>query len=385
MDKVMTTNYLTEVTIPQQSLAVGKSIGEWSWGKRANVDILEVIRGPQRMPAYPQLRLQAGDVLIMNGPASTMADLLQTSDFTLKQELEIGESALKDVDLVSIEALIAPASNYAGSRLDEMDFGPDFGFTVMGMARHGAAIHERPLDTALRYGDSLLLLGHISGVERLRSNKNLILLEQRMFSPLDKRKALFIALLLLGVIGTAIAGLLTPAISIPLAAMLAVMFRCVRFQELYHVVDWPSVVTIAGMIPFGVALEKTGAAGAIAQIIAHTFTPAGPIVILGVLLLVAVVLTQLIENAAVAIVLAPVAYRIALQAGLDPKPFLVGLAICVSAAFCSPVAHESTILVMGPGQYQFRHYLKIGGAMAILTWLLATWVTPLLWPFRPAG
>jgi di/tricarboxylate transporter len=238
--------------------------------------------------------------------------------------------------------------------------------------------------TPLRYGDSLLLLGHISGVERLRQNPNLILLDQQTFPPLDQRKAVLILTLLLGVIGTAIGNLLSPAISIPLAAMLAVLFRCVRFQELYQVVDWPSVVTIAGMIPFGLALEKSGAAAVLAQTITHTFTPYGPLVILGALLLVAMVLTQLIENAAVAIVLAPIAYRIAMEAGLDPKPFLVGLAICVSAAFCSPVAHESTILVMGPGQYRFRHYLQIGGAMAFLTWLLATWLTPLIWRFKPA-
>ena len=103
---------------------------------------------------------------------------------------------------------------------------------------------------------------------------------------------------------------------------------------------------------------------------------------MGVILLLAVVLTQFVENAAVAILLAPIAYRISLEDGLDPKPFLVGLAICVSAAFCSPVAHESTILVMGPGQYRFKHYLQIGGAMAGLTWFLATWLTPLIWPFH---
>ena len=93
-----------------------------------------------------------------------------------------------------------------------------------------------------------------------------------MFPPLDKRKAFLVLLLLLGVIGTAISGLLSPAISIPLAAMLAILFRFVRFQELYYLVDWPSVVTIAGMIPFGIALEKSGAASTIALAIVHTFT-----------------------------------------------------------------------------------------------------------------
>ncbi len=106
-----------------------------------------------------------------------------------------------------------------------------------------------------------------------------------------------------------------------------------------------------------------------------------PLLLMGALLFLAVTLTQLIENAAVAIIVAPLAYQVARETGLDPKPFMVGLAVCVSAAFCTPVAHESTILVMGPGRYQFKHYLLVGSAMAFLTWLLATLVTPLVWPF----
>jgi di/tricarboxylate transporter len=382
LENALATRYLTEVTVPAQSRAVGKAITEWNWGKRADVSVVELIRGTERMPAYAELRLQVGDVLIMEGPASTMTELLKTPDFVLKQELEIGEKTLRDVDLVTVEALIAPNSNYVGSSLEEINFRQEFGFSVMGIARHGETIQERPMATRLRFGDALLLLGHVAGMNQLLRNPNIILLDQKSFPPADKRKGILVLSLLLSIIGTALGGWLNPAISIPLAAMLVVLFRCVRLQELYHFVDWPSIVTIAGMIPFGLALEKSGAAEAIARTIAHTLAPYGPMILLGVILLLAVVLTQLIENAAVAIVLAPIAYRISMEAGLDPKPFLVGLAICISAAFSSPVAHESTILVMGPGQYQFKHYLKIGSGMALLTWLIATWMIPLVWPFK---
>jgi di/tricarboxylate transporter len=134
------------------------------------------------------------------------------------------------------------------------------------------------------------------------------------------------------------------------------------------------------MIPFGLALEKTGAAERVAHGIVSSFEGVGPVAVLGALLAIAVALTQLIENAAVAIILAPLALRLAAETGSSPKPFMVALAICVSAAFCTPIAHESTILVMGPGRYQFRHYLLIGSVMAFLTWLIATFVTPLVWP-----
>lgn len=374
--------YLTEVSVTAGSPAIGKTLDEWIWGKRADVAVLEVIRGLERMPAHRQIAIQSGDVLIMEGPASTIGELLKSSHFELKQELLIGEETLRTQELVTIEALLAPDSDYAGLTLEDVEFGPEFGFTVMGISRRGKTTFQKPMGTPLQFGDSLLLLGHVAGVARLEHNRNLILLDQKSFPALGKGKALIVVALLAGMIGSAMTGLLSAAISIPLAAMLAVLFRCVRLPELYRAVDWPSVVTIAGMIPFGLALEKSGAAEAIAQMIGHSLPSSAPMLALGSTLLLAIILTQIIENAAVAIILAPIAYRVSLEAGVDPKPSLVALAICVSAGFCTPVAHESTILVAGPGRYHFKHYLQIGGAMAVLTWLLATWLSPLVWPFK---
>src|SRR6202023_4155595 len=92
-------------------------------------------------------------------------------------------------------------------------------------------------------------------------------------------------------------------------------------------------------------------------------------------------LTQWIRYWAVVILLAPIAYQIAREGHADPKPFMVALAICISTSFCTPVAHETTMLVMGPGRYRFKHYLSIGSGMAVIAWLLATFVTPMVWKF----
>jgi di/tricarboxylate transporter len=198
---------------------------------------------------------------------------------------------------------------------------------------------------------------------------------------LGKKAAASIMLLMSGIVVTALTGVLAPAISVPLAAVLAILLRYVKVKDAYEAVNWQAVVTVAGMIPFGIALEKTGAAAGLAHATIGMLKGFGPTAVMCALLAFAVMLTQLIENAAVAIILAPVALQMAKEVGVDPKPFLVGVAICVSAGFCTPVAHESTILVMGPGRYQFKHYLQIGGALAFLTWLITSLVTPLVWPF----
>ena len=359
--------YLTEAQITPKSSIVGKTLDQLDWTKRADVAVIEVIRGEERMPASNWLKLQPGDVLVMQGAVPLIGELLKSPDFQLKEEVKIDAKMLRSMDLVTVEALLAPRSDYAERSLEQVDFSRDYGFTVMGISRHGKTIHERPMSTRLAFGDSLLLLGSVADVDRLVRNPNLMILGQRPFLPVSKAKALITIALLAGVIATAVSGLLSPAVSIPLVAMLVILFGCVKVEDAYKTVDWQAVVTVAGMIPFGVALEKTGAAAGLAQWIVGALAGINPTVVLGVILLLAVVLTQLIENAAVAIILAPLAYQVAKESGADPKPFMVGLAICVSAAFCTPIAHESTILVMGPGGYNFGDFFKVGAGSTILT------------------
>jgi di/tricarboxylate transporter len=265
--------------------------------------------------------------------------------------------------------------------MQQTNFGRDYGFSVLGISRHGQTIQERPSATRLEYGDSLLLLGHNSNLERLERNPNLILLSQKHFPTSAKSQAIITLLLLGCIISTAITGILSPALSVPLAAVAVLLLGCVKVTDTYKSVDWQAVATVGGMMSLGFALEKTGAAAALAQAIVTNFHWAGASFILGVLLLSTVVLTQMIENAAVAIILAPIAYQIAQQAHADPKSFLVGLAVCISTSFCTPVAHETTMLVMGPGRYRFKHYLSIGCGMAVIAWLIATIVAPMVWKF----
>jgi di/tricarboxylate transporter len=373
--------YLTEAMVTPQSSVAGKTLGQLDWTKRADLTVIELIRGNERMPARQWLKLQPGDVLVMRGAVPAIGELLKSPDFQLQEEVKLDAKMLRSMDLVTVEALLAPRSDYAGRSLEQVDFSREYGFAVMGISRHGKTIRERPMSTLLGFGDSLLLLGYVAGVDRLLRNPNLMIFGQRPFLPVGKAKALITIMLLTAVIATAASGVLNPAISIPLVAMLVILFGCVKVEDAYKMVDWQAVVTVAGMIPFGVALEKTDAATGVAHWMVGALAGVNPTVMLGVILLLAVGLTQLIENAAVAIILAPVAYQVAKEIGVDPKPFMVGLAICVSAAFCTPIAHESTILVMGPGRYEFKHYLQVGGGLAFLTWLVATIVTPWVWPF----
>lgn len=371
--------YLAEAVVAEHSSSVGKTVEELPWSRRNDMSVVEVLRGDQRIPS--RFRLEPGDVLIIEGPTQVIHELLKTTDFQIKEEVKINPESLQSVNLVTVEALLAPNAPYQGRTLDQVDFNGFYRFTLMGISRRGETIRSLPSEIPLQFGDCLLLLGNIDDLPRLRSNPSLILLGQKSIPALGRRKALLTIALLFGIIFTAITGLLSPPVSIPLAAVLTILLGCINLQDAYSNIDWPIIITLGGMIPFGLALEKTGSAAELAGLLVHTFQGVPPIFLLGIILLLAVILTQLIENAAVAIIFAPLAYQVAIGSGCDPKPFMVGLAVCVSSAFCTPVAHESTLLVLGPGGYRFRHYLQLGSVLAMMTWLLATLLTPLVWPF----
>jgi di/tricarboxylate transporter len=188
--------------------------------------------------------------------------------------------------------------------------------------------------------------------------------------------------LMLAMVLAGATGLLAPAVAIPLAAMAAVLCGCVGMRSAYEAIDLQAIVIVGAMIPFGEALQTTGTAGLVANAVVSGFGAASPLVLFALVLAFAVALTQVIENAAVAVLLAPLAYEMAVKADCRPEPFLLGVAICVSAAFVTPVAHESTILVMGPGKYRFADYVRLGLPFAVLTWLVTVLLLPLLYPLR---
>jgi di/tricarboxylate transporter len=164
--------------------------------------------------------------------------------------------------------------------------------------------------------------------------------------------------------------------------MAAVLTGCVGMRTAYESLDLQALVIVGAMIPFGEALAGTGTAQALADAVAGGFAGSSPALLLAMVLLLAVLLTQVLENAAVAVILAPIAYELAVAGGARPEPFLLGVAICVSTAFMTPMAHESTVLVMGPGRYRFADYLRFGAPFAVLTWAVTSLVIPWWYELR---
>lgn len=372
--------FLTETMAEPDSAIVGKTLGELDLPGK-DVTVLQVIRGKDFLPPNPWLKVQPRDVLVIQGRITAITDALQRG-LSVKEELKVDDKTLRSADLRMVEAILPPDSELVHRSLRDLDFHRRYGVSPLAISRAGRSIRERPLAEPLKSGDSLLLVGHEAELQRLRHNPNLLLLESRPLPTARRRHAVIVLAIMAAMVLSSAFGVLSPTVAIPFAAMAAILTGTVGMRSAYEAIDLPALVIVGAMIPFGDALQVTGTARSVAEALAGQFAGGHPQVLLALLLLLAVLLTQLIENAAVAVVLAPVAYALAEASGCRPGAFLLGVAICVSSAFVTPVAHESTILVMGPGRYRFRDYVVLGGPFALLTWLVTTLTLPLWVPLR---
>lgn len=372
--------YLTETMAEPGSDIIGKTLGELDLPGK-DVTVLQLIRGKQFLPPNPWLKVMAKDVLVIQGRITAITDALH-GGLSVKEELKVDDKTLRSADLRMVEAILPPDSDLLHHSLRDLDFHHRYGVSPLAISRRGRSIRERPLAEPLKSGDSLLLVGHEAELQRLRHNPNLLLLESQSLPTTRKSQAFLVIGIMAAMVITSSTGLLQPQVAIPFAAMAAILCGTVGMRSAYEAIDLQALVIVGAMIPFGEALQVTGTAQWFAEGMASTFADSSPQVLLAVLLLLAVMMTQLIENAAVAVLLAPIAFALAKAAECNPAPFLLGVAICVSSAFVTPFAHESTILVMGPGRYRFRDYVVLGGPFAIITWIVTTLTLPLLMPLQ---
>ena len=373
--------FLTETMATPGSEVVGRTLAELDFGSR-DVSVLQVIRGKEFLPPSSWLKIQPGDVLVIQGRITAITDVLTRPGLQVKEELKLDDKTLRSADLRMVEAILPPDSEFLRRSLRDLEFHRTYGVSPLAISRAGRSLRDRPLAEPLRAGDSLLLIGHEAEIQRLRRNKNLMLLESRPLPAVGRGQAYVVLGIMAAMVLCCAFSLLNPAVAVPAAAVAAVLTRTIGMRSAYEAMDLQALVIVGAMIPFGEALQKTGTAQALAEAVARGFGGSSPETLLMTLLLLAVLLTQLIENAAVAVLLAPIAFELAVAADARPAPFLLGVAICVSTAFMTPMAHESTLLVMGPGRYRFADYLKVGAPFALLTWLVTSLFLPMLMPLR---
>jgi len=207
-----------------------------------------------------------------------------------------------------------------------------------------------------------------------------VLTEEAQEAP-RSNKAWLAVLIMVVVLLPVILGLVPIAIMVVVGVALMVLSGCLTMDEAYRSIEWKAVFLIAGMIPLGIAMQKTGAASFVATWMVGWLGVYGPTVVMGGLYILTSLASQVMPNAAVAVVLAPIALNTASDLGISPYPLAMTVAVAASAAFLSPVGHPANLLVMGPGGYRFSDYIKVGLPLTLVVLVVVILVMPIFWPF----
>ena len=280
------------------------------------------------------------------------------------------------------EVILSPHSRLPGSTLADIQFRDKYNLTVLAILRDGQPHRTGLADMPLRFGDTLLVQGPRAKIGILQRELDFVVLgDVQDGVDVRSRKAPLAVGIVAIMLVSVIAGWLPIAAAALLAGVLMVLTGCLTMDEAYFSIEWKAVFLVAGTLPLGIALEQTGTADLLAGLVVGAVGPFGPMALMAGFYILTNLLTQFMSNAASTVLIAPIAINAAQGMGSEPYALLMAVAIAASAGFLTPVAHQSNVLIMGPGGYRFGDYVKVGLPLNILVFAAAMIVVPIFWPW----
>jgi len=367
------------LVLPTSPLA-GHSLGDSHLGQNPGLTVVAIVRSSGQVVRIPRPEdeLRVDDRLLFTPPQPEQA--LSTLGLEM-QPADGWTEWLVGPRTRLVEVVVAPRSSLEGKTLREIQFRSRYQMNVLAVWQKGCPIREKLEDLPLQVGDALLLQGRREPIRLLASGSDLIVLSEDSLQPQRRGKQWRALTLIVATLAAAATGWLPVAETLFAGGVLLILTGCLSIEEAYAAVEWRSVVLVGGMLPMGVALTKTGAADLIAKFLATTLDRSGPWVLLAGFFLVTAILTQFIPGgSATPLVIAPIAITAAQQMGADPRAFAMAVALATSTSLLTPMAHPVNALVMGPGGYQPRDYLRLGLPLVLLTFVLTLWLLPHLYP-----
>lgn len=375
--------YLSEMEVRPDSPLVGKTLLESGLGRTFDLKVLWLVRGDDRyFIPHVNRRLQAGDLLLVEGQREEILQVESRIGMTLRDNIKLSDPGLKDADIQLAEVMIMPRSPLIGLSLREYQFRDRYGLQVLALYRHGETIRQKIGQIPLRVGDVLLIQGHrtstplISTLEEENVFQVLGTVEEEL--PLVKRAPLAVAIFA-GVLLAAALNLVALPVAVLLGALLVFLTRCITPDAAYRQVEWRALILIGSMLAIGRVMQSTGTDQFLADQIVSLLGGAHPLWLLTGFFVLAVALTQPMSNQAAAIVVVPIAIQAAIQLGLNPRTFVMMIAIAASTSYLTPL-EPSCLLVYGPGNYRFMDFLKVGALLTLLIYLVSIVLVPMIWP-----
>ena len=370
------------VRLPEDSALIGKNLIESRLGESFGLGVMGIIRqGETHLMPDPQEQLQAGDTLLVKGNREDLLTVDGLQTLRIESEPPPALSDLETAEVGLVEAVLSPHTTLVGKTLREIHFRAKYGLSVLAIWREGRAFRSNLGEMALRFGDALLLHGSRDRIQLLGSDPDFLVLTEGAQEAPRTNKALLAVLIMVVVLLPVILGWVPIAIMAVVGVGLMVLTGCLTMDESYRAIEWKAVFLIAGMIPLGIAMQKTGAASFVATWMVELLGVYGPTAVMAGLYVLTSLTSQVMPNPAAAVLLAPIALNTANDLGISPYTLMMTVAVAASAAFLSPVGHPANLLVMGPGGYRFSDYIKVGLPLTLVVLVVVVLVMPIFWPF----
>jgi di/tricarboxylate transporter len=371
--------YVAELKVTDESDIIGKQVGELDEAaEKADVEIIGLIRNGQRQPGIARrMQIEAGDSLVVEANPEAIDTLLGSMGL---EYVGSGVATLQDDDLSLSELVVPASSKLAGRSTASLRLLYRYGIALVGVSRQGKRFRDNVRQLKIMPGDVLLLLGAEERLSDVITRLGLLPLKDRGQRVIKRDKAW----LAVGTFAAAIIAASTGLVYLPVAlgcvAALYVVLNIVPVRSLYDSIEWPVIVLLGSMIPIGAALQSTGGTALIADGIVSLSAGFSPMVVLTLLVIVTMTLSDVMNNTATAVIAAPIAIEIADRLGVNPDPFLMGVAVAASCAFLTPIGHKNNTLIMGPGGYRFGDYWRMGLPLEIIIVAVAVPMIMIVWP-----
>ena len=373
---------LFRARIPAGSILIDHRLDESSLREIYGINIIAIERsGEQVLSPTPDFVLQQGDVMLVEGRLEEFRQRDVEPYLEIQPIPQYRERDLESPEILILEVVLSPRSQLIGQTLKGAHFREKYGMTVLAVWNGERVIRTGLADLKLTFGDALLLQGPKERLPALRLLSDLIVLsaEEEPVKKISTKALLALGIFALTILVAALGRFSVGEVMLA-GALLMVILNVLTMEQAYRVIDWRIVFLVAGMLPLGMAMTKTGATALFANALISVVGPHGPRALLLGLMAITVLLSQAMKGAAVSAVVAPIAIIAGQQTGVDPRALAMGVALATSMAFITPLGHPVNILMMGPGGYRFRDFFKVGLPLTVLLFIVVLVILPIFWP-----
>ncbi len=389
--------YLVEARVPEGSRAADLRLREIEaeFGE-IDAQVVGLVRHEVRVTApHGAQRVRAGDILVLEADAEALPELLSALGLELAKEEDEAEPAppadaggagqeaerrAAAEDPALLEMVVTAGSPLIGRSVRGMGLRTRYGVNLLAVSRQGRRPRARLRALHFAAGDLLLMQGSRQVLAAFAAENGVVPLAERGLSLPDPRKALIATLILAGAVGGAAFGIVPAAVSFAAGVVASMVLGTVPPRRVYQAIDWPVIVLLGALLPVASAMEATGTADRIARALLEGIAGGRPVLALGLLIVVTMFLSDVMNNAATAAVMCPIAISAAAALGVSADSFLMAVAIGASCAFLTPIGHQNNTLILGPGGFRFGDYWRLGLPLEMLILAVAVPALLVVWP-----